>query len=89
MNIEDMTINEREEYIKTKIPEDVYNGLFNDWDNFYETCFSTVYNLIEDNFDEDGFDENGNWIEDVIQDYFEIFLLRIPTQKKFQKLESN
>ena len=89
MNIEDMTINEREEYIKTKIPEDVYNGLFNDWDNFYETCFSTVYNLIEDNFDEDGLDENGNEIHDVIQDYFDIFLLRIPTQKIFQELESN
>ena len=89
MNIEDMTINEREEYIKNKIPEDVYNGLSNDWDNFCDTCFYTVSNLIGDNFDEDGFDENGNEIEDVIQDYFETFLLRISTQKIFQKLESN
>ena len=89
MNIEDMTINEREEYIKNKIPEDVYNGLSDDWDNFCDTCFSTVYNLIEDNFDEDGLDENGNEIHDVIQDYFDIFLLRIPTQKIFQELESN
>ena len=44
MNIEDMTINEREEYIKNKIPEDVYNGLSNDWDNFCDTCFYTVSN---------------------------------------------
>ena len=89
MNIEDMTINEREEYIKNKIPEDVYNGLSDDWDNFFETCFSTVYNLIEDNFDEDGLDENGKEIQDVFQDYFETFLLRISTQKIFQELESN
>ena len=89
MNIEDMTINEREEYIKTKIPEDVYNGLFYDWDNFFETCNYTVRNLIEDNFDEYGVDENGNEIEDVIQDYFETFLLRVGTKRIFQKLESN
>ena len=80
MNIEDMTINEREEYIKNKIPEDVYNGLSDDWDNFFETCFSTVYNLIEDNFDEDGLDFVGkgkkggtyyiDLYEEISTDYF-------------------
>ena len=82
MNDKEMTtFNQRNEYVKSILPEDVYETLSGKWDEFCDSCFHSVSNLIEDNFDEEGVIEDNDGetfeIKEVVQHLFETFLFRI------------
>ena len=83
MNDKEMTtFNQRNEYVKSILPEDVYETLSGKWDEFCDSCFHSVSNLIEDNFDENGVSDEGCEIQDVFMHLFCTFLFRISIDKE-------
>ena len=58
MNTEYMSIVEKIDYIKERIPEDVYKVFTKEWDNFICTCSENTSWMIEDETgDGEEFDE--------------------------------
>ena len=58
MNTEYMSIVEKIDYIKERIPEDVYKVFTKEWDNFIYSCSENTSWMIEDETgDGEEFDE--------------------------------
>ena len=67
------TFSQRDEYIRSKVPEFVYERLSNYWDEFVDDCRGTIYDLIGDLCDEDEETE----LSEVVTYFFETFMFGI------------
>jgi len=57
MIIEDMTSDEKIDYIKERIPEDVHSVFTKEWDYFIDSCSQNSSEFLEDEEDFDKFFE--------------------------------